>query len=79
MRASDILLKSIRRFEGFRGKAYQDAKGVEMMPLIILGIALVGFGIFPQLLMGMVGTGTEPLLPLLERIADAPAFIGGIR
>ena len=58
---------------------YQDAKGVEMMPLIILGIALVGFGIFPQLLMGMVGTGTEPLLPLLERIADAPAFIGGIR
>ena len=28
MRASDVLLKSIRRFEGFRGKAYQDAKGV---------------------------------------------------
>ena len=58
---------------------YADARGTEMMPLIILGIALVGFGIFPQLLMGMVGTGTEPLLPLLERIADAPAMIGGIR
>ena len=58
---------------------YADARGAEMMPLIILGIALVGFGIFPQLLMGMVGTGTEPLLPLLERIADAPAMIGGIR
>ena len=28
MRACDVLLKSIRRFEGFRGKAYQDAKGV---------------------------------------------------
>ena len=28
MRAGDVLLKSIRRFEGFRGKAYQDAKGV---------------------------------------------------
>jgi lysozyme len=28
MRASDVLIKSIRRFEGFRSKAYQDAKGV---------------------------------------------------
>ncbi len=28
MRASDVLIKSIRRFEGFRGKAYQDVKGV---------------------------------------------------
>lgn len=28
MRASDVLLKSIRRFEGFRSKAYQDVKGV---------------------------------------------------
>ena len=28
MRASDVLLKSIRRFKGFRGKAYQDTKGV---------------------------------------------------
>ncbi len=58
---------------------YADAKGAEMMPLIILGIALVGFGLFPQLLMGMVGTGTEPLLPLLERLADTSAVIGGIR
>ncbi|MCR5176440.1 MAG: NADH-quinone oxidoreductase subunit M [Anaerovibrio sp.] len=58
---------------------YKDAKGVEMMPLIILGIALVGFGIFPQALMGMVGSGTESLIPWLEQIADAPAYIGGIR
>ena len=58
---------------------FEDAKGVAMMPLIILGIALVGFGIFPQLLMGMVGSGTEQLLPLLDRIADAPAFLGGVR
>ena len=28
MRTSDILAKSIRRFESFRRKAYQDAKGV---------------------------------------------------
>ena len=58
---------------------YKDARGVEMMPLVILGIALVGFGIFPQLLMGMVGSGTEQLMPLLDRIAEVPGFIGGIR
>lgn len=28
MKVSDVLLKSIRRFDGFRSKAYQDAKGV---------------------------------------------------
>ena len=28
MRASKVLIKSIRRFENFRSKAYQDAKGV---------------------------------------------------
>ena len=58
---------------------YKDARGVEMMPLVILGIALVGFGIFPQVLMGMVGSGTEQLMPLLDRIAEVPGFIGGIR
>ncbi len=58
---------------------YKDARGVEMMPLVILGIALVGFGIFPQALMGMVGSGTEQLMPLLDRIAEVPGFIGGIR
>ena len=49
-----------------------------MMPLVILGIALVGFGVFPQLLMGVVGTGVEPLLPLLDSIKDAPTVLGGI-
>ena len=57
---------------------YTDARGVEMMPLVILGIALVGFGVFPQLLMGVVGTGVEPLLPLLDSIKDAPTVLGGI-
>ena len=28
MRASNVLIKSIRRFESFRSRAYQDAKGV---------------------------------------------------
>ena len=58
---------------------FQDAKGVAMMPLIILGVALVGFGIFPQLLMGMVGSGTEQLVPLLDRLSDASAMLGGVR
>lgn len=57
---------------------YKDAKGVEMMPLIILGIVLVGFGIFPQVLMGVIGSGVEPLLPLLSSLADAPTMLGGI-
>ncbi len=58
---------------------FQDARGVAMMPLIILGVALVGFGIFPQLLMGMVGSGTEQLAPLLEQLSDASAMLGGVR
>ena len=49
-----------------------------MMPLILLGVVLVGFGLFPQVLMGVVGSGVEPLLPLLNHIADAPTLLGGI-
>ncbi len=58
---------------------FEDMHGVSMMPLIILGVALVGFGIFPQLLMGMVGSGTEQLMPLLNHLAEAQAMMGGIR
>lgn len=74
-----VLAKVLFGPKDTRFDRYQDAKGVEMMPLVILGIALVGFGIFPQLLMGMVGTGTEPLMPLLNQLADGSAVIGGIR
>ena len=31
--------------------SYKDATGVEVLPLIILGTVLIGFGLFPQLLM----------------------------
>ena len=61
-----------------RFDAFHDVRGVDMMPLILLGIVLVGFGIFPQVLMGVVGSGVEPLLPLLDHIADAPTLLGGI-
>ena len=57
---------------------YRDARGVELLPLFILGIVLVGFGIFPQLLMGVIASGTEPLAPLLKALAAAPTLLGGI-
>ena len=41
---------------------YPDARGAEMMPLVVLGSALVLFGIFPSLLIKMVNSGVEPLL-----------------
>ena len=61
------------------GRAYQDEQGVEMLPLIILGVVLVGFGLFPQLLMGVISSGVEPIAPVLEQIADAPTLLGGVR
>ena len=74
-----VLAKVLFGPRDYKFDRYKDARGVEMMPLVILGIALVGFGIFPQVLMGMVGSGTEQLMPLLDRIAEVPGFIGGIR
>ena len=56
----------------------QDARGVEMIPLVILGTTLLLFGIFPQLLMGMVNNGVEPLLPLLTKINTMPVLMGGL-
>lgn len=53
---------------------YRDAKGVELMPLFILGAVLVGFGIFPQLLLGIINSGVEPLLPLLTELGN----VGGL-
>ena len=62
-----------------RFDAYRDEQGVEMLPLIILGVVLVGFGLFPQLLMGVISSGVEPIAPVLEQIADAPTLLGGVR
>jgi NADH-quinone oxidoreductase subunit M len=57
---------------------YTDMHGVEWMPLLLLGTVLVGFGLFPQVLMGVITSGVDPLLPLLQQLAAAPALLGGI-
>ena len=55
-----------------------DASGAELVPLVVLGSILVGFGLFPQILMGMVNSGVEPMLPILAKLHAAPAFLGGL-
>lgn len=56
----------------------RDASGVELVPLVVLGAVLVSFGIFPQLLMGMVNSGVEPAMALLDQLQAAPALLGGV-
>ena len=46
----------------------KDATGVELVPLVLLGAALVIFGIFPQMLMGVVNSGMEPAAALLLKL-----------
>ena len=46
----------------------KDASGVELVPLVLLGAALVIFGIFPQMLMGVVNSGMEPAAALLLKL-----------
>jgi NADH-quinone oxidoreductase subunit M len=38
-----------------------DIKGPEWVPLLVLGAALITFGIFPSLLMDLVNNGVAPL------------------
>lgn len=39
----------------------KDAKGVEMVPIVLLSAVLFIFGIFPNLIMNMIGTGIVPI------------------
>ena len=55
----------------------QDAKGPELVPLMVLGTVLVVFGIFPGLLMDMVNSGVEPMMALLNQL-QSPLMIGGM-
>ncbi|EAX48059.1 proton-translocating NADH-quinone oxidoreductase, chain M [Thermosinus carboxydivorans Nor1] len=56
----------------------RDVRGPALVPLLALGSVLVVFGLFPGLLIRMVNSGVEPLLPLLAKLQDASAMIGGI-
>ncbi len=73
-----VLAKVLFGPRSVRFDKYRDAKGVELMPLILLGIVLIGFGIFPQLLMGVINSGVEPLMPLFAQLSDAPTLLGGM-
>ena len=56
---------------------FPDERKIDIVPLVVLGVFLVGFGVFPGLLMGVVDTGVAPLAPLFELIQDAPTILGG--
>lgn len=58
--------------------ACRDAAGVELVSLVVLGTVLVAVGVFPQILMGTIGSAMEPLLVILVNLHAAPAFLGGV-
>ena len=41
-----------------------------LLVLVILVVVLVSLGLFPQLLMNMISTGTAPLVDLFARVAE---------
>lgn len=51
----------------------EDAKGPAMVPIVVLGAALVLFGVFPSLIMDMVNSG---MAPIAAKLAEA-VKIGG--
>lgn len=64
---------------GPRKEAYDwlpDAKGPEMVPIIVLGVFLVVFGMFPSLLMKMINVGVQDIVAHVETATKA-AMMGG--
>ena len=55
-----------------------DLKAPEMVPLVLLGAFLIGFGMFPSLLMDVINSGIEPITPLLVKIKTAATLCGGL-
>lgn len=64
------------RLAKFDGLA--DTGGPALVPLVVLGAVLVLFGIFPSLLMKMVGSGVAPLGALLQGLTTAMGKGGGL-
>lgn len=60
-----------------RFDSYRDASGTALAPLFLLGAVLIAFGLFPQLLFGVVDSGVAPLEPLLSGLGRT-ALLGGI-
>ncbi len=44
-----------------------DIRGPELVPLVVLGIFLVGFGLLPSLLMDMINSGVAPMMSEFSR------------
>ena len=55
-----------------------DLHGADWVPLVVLGSFLIGFGFFPSLLMNVVNSGIEPLMPLLAKLKLAATLWGGL-
>ena len=56
----------------------EDLKGSYMIPVVVLIIFIVGFGLFPSLLMDMVNSGMQPIAAKLVQTGTAAAAqIGG--
>ncbi|MDT3697897.1 MAG: NADH-quinone oxidoreductase subunit M [Thermincola sp.] len=56
----------------------EDLRGSYMIPLVVLIVFIVGFGLFPSLLMDMVNSGMEPIAAKLSQVSAAAAGqIGG--
>lgn len=73
-----VLAKVLFGPRSVRFDKYCDARGVELVPLVLLGVVLVGFGLFPQVLMGLINSGVEPFMPLLNGLGDAATIWGGM-
>jgi NADH-quinone oxidoreductase subunit M len=59
-----ILWVAQRMFFGPRNAKWdhlEDAKGVEMIPIVLLSAVLFIFGIFPNLIMDMISSGVVPI------------------
>ena len=71
-----VLRVMMRVFFGPRNPRWddlKDARGVEIVPFIILSGTLILFGVFPDLLMNMIDNG---VVPLAEKLATFK--MGGI-
>ena len=53
---------------------YSDISGAAMTPLVVLGVSVVLFGLFPALLLRVVDSGIAPLQPLLAKLQGAGAL-----
>jgi len=56
----------------------EDIKGSYMIPVVVLIVFIVGFGVFPSLLMDMVNSGIQPIAAkMVQATAAAAGQIGG--